>query len=92
MSTLTLGLSKNWFQHGNGNGEVFTFTQNCRPKKVVKILDTVINRISVQFVWYFPLFLRRNCLFHDATEGLMMELIGVGGRSTQFLVDLRVKE
>ena len=33
--------------------------------------------------------LRRNFLHHDAIEGQMMEVKGVGGRRTQLLDDLR---
>ena len=33
--------------------------------------------------------LRRNCLLHDATEGQMTEVKGVGRRRTQLLDDLR---
>jgi hypothetical protein len=33
--------------------------------------------------------LRRNCLLHDAIEGEMTELKGVGRRRTQLLDDLR---
>ena len=33
--------------------------------------------------------LRRNCLLHDAIEGQLAEVKGVGRRSTQLLDDLR---
>ena len=33
--------------------------------------------------------LRRNCLPHDAIEGQMMGVIGVGRRRTQLLDDMR---
>ena len=36
--------------------------------------------------------LRINCLFHDAIEGQMMEVKGVGRRITQLLEDLRNEE
>ena len=33
--------------------------------------------------------LRRNCLLHDAIEGQMTEVNGIGGRRTHLLDDLR---
>ena len=35
--------------------------------------------------------MRRNCLLHDAIEGKMTEVKGVGRRRTQLLGDLRNK-
>ena len=35
--------------------------------------------------------LRRNCLLHDAIEGQMPEVKGVGRRKTQLLDDLRIR-
>jgi hypothetical protein len=44
-----------------------------------------IPRIKANWIGHI---LRNNCLLHDATEGQMMEMKGVGRRRTQ-LLDLR---
>ena len=47
-----------------------------------------INNILCRKAEWIGHILRRNCLFHDATEGQMTEVKGVG-RRTQFVDDLR---
>ena len=47
--------------------------------------STLLNNILRSKVNWTVHFLRRNCLFHDATEGQVMEVKGVGGRKTQLL-------
>ena len=46
---------------------------------------------SMEFYWgnWISHILRRNCLLHDAIEGQMTEVNGVGRRRTQLLDDLR---
>ena len=65
------------------------------PEKVTnkQVLDrigekrTLLNNILCRKVNLIGHILRRNCLLHDAIEGRMTELKGVG--STQLLDDLR---
>ena len=50
---------------------------------------TLLNNIIRRKVHWISHILRRNCLLHDAIEGQLTEVKGVGGRRTQFLEDLR---
>ena len=50
---------------------------------------TPINNILRRKANWIGHILRRNCLLHDAIQGQMMEVKGVGGRRTQVLDDLR---
>jgi len=50
---------------------------------------TFLNNILRRKANWIGHILRRNCLLHDAIEGQMMEVKGVGRRRTQFLDDLR---
>ena len=55
---------------------------------------TILNNILHRKVNYIGHIRRRNCLLHDAIEGQMTEITGVGRRSrrrrmTQLLKDLR---
>ena len=50
---------------------------------------TVINNILLRKANWIGHILRRNCLLHDAIEGQMTEVKGVGRRRTQLLDDLR---
>jgi hypothetical protein len=50
---------------------------------------TLINNIPGRKANWISHILRRNCLLHDAIEGQMTEVKGVGRRRTQFLDDLR---
>ena len=51
-----------------------------------KLLNNILRR-KVHWIGHI---LRRNCLLHDAIEGLMMG--GVGRRKTQLIGDLRNKK
>ena len=53
--------------------------ERLREKRT--LLNNILRRIGH--------ILRRNCLLHDAIEGQMTEVKGVGRRRTQFLDDLR---
>ena len=66
------------------------------PKKVTneQVLDhigkeTLLNNILRREANWIGHILRRNCLLHDAIEGQMTEVKGVGRRITQLLDDLR---
>ena len=48
-------------------------------------LDMILRRVSN---WIGHI-MRRNCLLHDAIEGQMTEVKGVGRRRTQLIDDLR---
>ena len=50
---------------------------------------TCLNTILCRKANWIGLILRGNCLLHDATEGQMTEVKGVGKRKTQLLDDLR---
>ena len=50
-----------------------------------KLLNIILRR-KANWIGHI---LRRNCLLHDAIEGQMTEVKGVGRRRTQFLDDLR---
>ena len=50
---------------------------------------TLLNNILRRKANWIGHILRRNCLLHDAIEGQMMEVKGVGRRRTQLLDDLR---
>ena len=50
---------------------------------------TLINNILRRKANWIGHILRRNCLLHDAIEGQMMEVKGVGRRRTHLLDDLR---
>ena len=50
---------------------------------------TLLNSILRRKANYIGQILRRNCLLHDAIEGQMTEVKGVGRRRTQLLDDLR---
>ena len=50
---------------------------------------TLLNNILRRKVNRIRHILRRNCLLHDAIEGNMTEVKGVGRRRTQLLNDLR---
>ena len=50
---------------------------------------TVPNSILRRKANWFSHVLRRNCLLHDAIEGQMTEVKGVGRKRTQLLHDLR---
>ena len=52
---------------------------------------TLLNNIVRRKANWIGHILRRNCLLHDAIEGQMMEVKGVGRRRTQLLDDLRNK-
>jgi hypothetical protein len=49
---------------------------------------TLINNILRRKANWIGHILRRNCLLHDAIEGQMTEVKGVGRRRTQLLDDL----
>ena len=53
---------------------------------------TLINNILRRKANWIGHILRRNCLLHDAIEGQMMEVKGLGRRRTQLLDDLRNRE
>ena len=50
---------------------------------------TLLNNILRRKANWVGHILRRYCLLHDAIEGQMMEVKGVGRRRTQLLDDLR---
>ena len=50
---------------------------------------TLINNILRRKANWIGYILRRNCLLHDAIEGQMTEVKGVGRKRTQLLDDLR---
>ena len=50
---------------------------------------TLINNILRRKANWIGHILRRNCLLHDDIEGQMMEVKGVGRRTTQLLDDLK---
>jgi hypothetical protein len=50
---------------------------------------TFLNNILRRKVNWIDHILRINCLLHDAIEGQMKEVKGVGRRTTQLLDDLR---
>ena len=50
---------------------------------------TLINNILRREANWSGHILRRNCLLHDANEGQMMEVKGVGRTRTQVLDDMR---
>ena len=50
---------------------------------------TLLNNILRRKSNWIGHILRRNCLLHDAIEGQMTEVNGVGRRRTQLLEDLR---
>jgi hypothetical protein len=50
---------------------------------------TLLNSVLRRNANWIGHILRRNCLLHDAIEGQMTEVKGVGRRKTQPLVDLR---
>ena len=50
---------------------------------------TLLNNILRRKANWISHNLRRNCLLHDAIEGQMTEVKGVGRRRTQLLGDLR---
>ena len=52
---------------------------------------TLLNNILRRKANRIDHILRRNCLFHDAIEGQMTEVKGVGRRRTQLLDDLRYR-
>ena len=56
-----------------------------------QVLDkmTLLNNILRRKANWIGHILRRNCLLHDAIEGQMIEVKGVGRRRTQLLDDLR---
>ena len=56
-----------------------------RKKFFYETKDDTLNNIAN---WIGHI-LRRNCLLHDAIEGQMTEVRGVGRRRTQLLDDLR---
>ena len=51
-----------------------------------RLLLSIILRRKANWIGHI---LRRNCLLHDAIEGQMMEVNGVGRRRTQLLDDLK---
>ena len=53
---------------------------------------TLLNNILLRQANWINDILRINCLFHDAHEGQMAEVKGVGRRITQLLDDLRTAE
>ena len=53
---------------------------------------TLLNNILHRKANWIGHILRRNCLLHDAIEGQMTEMKGVGRRRTQLLDDLRKKK
>ena len=50
---------------------------------------TLLNNIVRRKANWIGHILRRNCLLHDAIEGQMKEVKGIGRRRTQLLDDLR---
>ena len=50
---------------------------------------TLLNDILRRKVNWIGHILRRSCLLHDAVEGQMTEVKGIGRRKTQHLDDLR---
>ena len=50
---------------------------------------TLVNNILCRKANWIGHILRRNCLLHEAIEGQMSEVKGVGRRRTQLLDDLR---
>ena len=50
---------------------------------------TLLNNILRRKANWIGHFLRKNCLIHDAIEGQMTEVKGVGRRRTQLLDELR---
>ena len=61
--------------------------------KLLNILGerTLVNDILRRKFNYIGHIMKRNCLLHDAIEGQMTELKGVGRGSTQLIDDLRNK-
>ena len=53
---------------------------------------TLMNNILCRIANWIGHILRRNCLLHDAIEGQITEVKGVGRRRTQLLDDLRNKK
>ena len=61
------------------------------PEQVLDCIGekrTLLNNILRRKTNWIGHILRRNCLLHDAIEGQMTEVKGVGRRRTQLLDDL----
>ena len=72
--------------------EKIKWSEKITNEEVIKIMGekrTLLNNILHRKANWIDHILRRNCLLHDATEGLMMEVKVVGKRRTQLLDDLR---
>ena len=71
--------------------EKIKWSEKVTNKQVLDLIGekrTLINNILLTKANWIGHILRRNCLFHDAIEGQMTEVKGVG-RRTQLLDDLR---
>ena len=75
--------------------EKIKWSEKVTNEHILDIIEqkrTLINNILSRKANWIGHILRRNCLLHDAIEGQMMEVKGVGRRRTQLLDDLRKKE
>ena len=62
---------------------------NTMYNECVEEKRTLLSNILYRKANWINHILRRNCLLHDAVEGQMTEVNGVGRRRTQLLDDLR---
>ena len=72
--------------------EKIKWSEKVTNEQVIDLIGekrTLINNIQPRKANWIGHILRRNCLLHDAIEGQMMEVKGVGRRRTQLLDDLR---
>jgi hypothetical protein len=70
------------------------FPSNLNDEQVLDCIGekrTLLNNILCRKANWIGLILRRNCLLHDAIEGQMTEVKGVG-RRTQLLDDFEKQE
>ena len=73
----------------------FTFKPPKSEKVINEVLELIgekrelLNNILRRKPNWVSHIVRRNCLLHDAIEGYMMEVKGVGRSRTQLLDDLR---
>jgi hypothetical protein len=73
----------------NGEDKMVLKVTNELVKKRIGEKRTLLNNILRRKANLIGHILRRNCLLHDAIEGQMTEMKGVGRRRTQLLDDLR---
>ena len=85
------GKLRNGVLEENG-GEWREWSEKATNEQVLECIGvkrTLINYILCRKDNWIGQTLRRNCLLHNATEGQMMEVKGVGRRRTQHFDDLR---